>query len=136
MTRFALFAAFSLLTTGVLVADEKANEPAGTYAVASIQKGGADILGGVKNATVKFDAGTMTVSIGDRSYSAKVKTDSTKTPATIDIVPADGKDKGKTFPGIFEVTATGVTIAFVEDGKRPTDFKSDTGTVMTLKKKE
>ena len=136
MTRLATFAALFALTAGVALADDKAKTPDGTYAVASLRVGGADAIGDAKGATVKFDAGTMTVTIGDRSYSAKVKVDAGKTPATIDIVPADGKDKGKTFPGIFEVTATGVTIAFVEDGKRPADFKAVAGTVMMLKKKE
>lgn len=136
MTRFALFAAFAVLTAGVLVADEKAKEPDGTYAVTSIRKGGADLLGTAKGATVKFDAGTMTVTLDDRSYAAKVKFDAAKTPATIDISPSDGKEKGKTFPGIFAVNGTEVTLAFVEEGKRPTGFKDDAATVMKLKKKE
>ena len=136
MTRFALFAAFAL-TAGVLAADEKAKEPDGTYVVTSIRKGGADVLGDTKDATVKFDAGTMTVSIKDRSYAAKVKFDAAKTPATIDIAPSDGKEKGKTFPGIFAVSGNEVTVAFVEEGKRPTEFEAAGGvTVMKLKKKD
>jgi uncharacterized protein (TIGR03067 family) len=135
VTRFALFAAL-VFTAGATSADDKTKTPEGTYSIVSLRVGAADALGDAKGATVKFDAGTMTVSIADRVYSAKVKLDATKTPVTIDIVPADGKDKGKTFPGIIEVAGAGVTIAFVEDGKRPADFKADTATVLTLKKKE
>ena len=135
MTRFVLFTA--LFTAGVVVADEKAKEPGGTYAVKSVRKGGADILGGEKDATVTFADGTMTVTIGERTYSAKVKFDATKTPAAIDIAPADGKEKGKTFPGIYAVAGGELTLAFVEEGKRPAAFKADGDvTVMTLKKKE
>lgn len=132
MIRIALFAA---LTAGVTLADDKAKSPDGTYAVASIRKDGADLLADAKGATVTFDAGTMTVSITDRTFTAKVKVDAAAVPATIDIVPADGKEKGKTFPGIFAVAGGDLTIAFVEEGKRPADFKAAGATVLTLKKK-
>ena len=135
MTRFTLFVLFAGLGVGVLVADEKAKEPDGTYVVKSVRKGGADILGGEKDATVTFADGTMTVTIGERTYSAKVKLDAAKTPATIDIAPADGKEKGKTFPGIYAVAGGELTLAFVEEGKRPADFKADDATLMVLRKK-
>ena len=135
VTRFALLSAFALLSDGILAADDKAKEPAGTYAVTAIHKGGKDVLGDAKGATVKFADGTMTVSIADRTYAAKVKFDAAKSPATLDISPSDGKEQGKTFLGIYAVDGEELTVAFVEEGARPKDFKGDgDATVMKLKK--
>jgi uncharacterized protein (TIGR03067 family) len=132
MTRFALLLA--LLSAGALAADDKAKDLDGTYAVTAIEKGGKDVLGGEKGATVKFADGTMTVTIADRTYPAKVKLDPAQSPAAIDISPTDGKEKGKTFAGIYAAAGGELTVAFVEEGARPKDFKAADATVMKLKK--
>ena len=56
-----------------------------------------------------------------------------KKPRTIDLVPADGKDKGKTFPGIYSFDGKQLKLCFREVGKdRPADFatQADSGLVL------
>jgi uncharacterized protein (TIGR03067 family) len=138
MNRFVLIAAFAALSAGCLAADEKAlKDLEGTYAVASLNRGGTDLPAEAKDASVKFDGATMTVTVGERTYAAKVKVDPAKSPATIDISPADGKEKGKTFPGVYALSGGELTLAFAEEGPRPKEPKAGAGvTLMKLKKQK
>jgi uncharacterized protein (TIGR03067 family) len=53
------------------------------------------------------------------------KIDAAKQPPTIDMVPADGKDKGKTEPGILKLDGDTLTIAVADAGSatRPKTFE-------------
>jgi uncharacterized protein (TIGR03067 family) len=61
----------------------------------------------------------------------KFKLDSSKTPKTIDLIPIDGPDKGKTFPGIYSLENGKLRLClniFGKDlSKRPTEFKTQAG---------
>jgi uncharacterized protein (TIGR03067 family) len=133
--RVAIAAVLFLSGANTLRAEDKAKELDGVYAIVSVRKGAEELLGDTKDATVKFEGATMTVTFPDRMFTATVKRDATKTPATIDIAPADGKDKGKTFPGVYGQDGDTLTIAFVEEGKRPTDLKDTNAVVLKLKKR-
>ena len=61
----------------------------------------------------------------------KFKLDSSKTPKTIDLIPIDGPDKGKMFPGIYSLENGKLRLClniFGKDlSKRPTEFKTQAG---------
>ena len=58
-------------------------------------------------------------------HPAKIKVDATRTPATIDIAPLDGPEKGRTFPGIYKFEKGELVLVFAEKGDRPTDFSGE-----------
>ena len=61
----------------------------------------------------------------------KFKLDSGKTPKTIDLIPIDGPDKGKMFPGIYSLQdgklRLCINIFRQHTGQRPTEFKTQPG---------
>ncbi len=129
MKRFATMA--FLLVAPALVAfaaDDKPAGPEGTYKVTAMSHGGAKIpddkLKGFEGATIKGDKFTM--KIGGETKVATVKIDAKAKPATIDMSPDEGPEKGKTMKGIWKLEKGVLTIAvFVgKDGetKRPENF--------------
>jgi uncharacterized protein (TIGR03067 family) len=138
MKRFAL--AGGLLAaafTGVVLAQDKAlKELEGTYRVTSMEKSGKtapkELTESVK---VSFKGEELLIKVGDEEKKAKVAVDASKTPNTIDITPADGPEKGKTFPGIYKFDKGELTLAFTEKGDRPKDFKVE-GEVILMKMKK
>jgi uncharacterized protein (TIGR03067 family) len=141
MKRFAVAASLLAVSlAGVALADEKAlKELEGSYVVTVLEKGGKaapkEVMDGLK-VSIKGDA--LTITVGGEEKKAKIKVDGAKTPATIDILPSDGAEKGKTFPGIYKVEKGEVTIVFHEkESDRPKEFKSEgEGMLMKLKKAE
>lgn len=138
MTRFVTAGAVLVLTFGVVVlADEKAlKELAGSYKCVGLVKNGkespADVRDGV---SVKIAGDELTVTVMGNAFPAKIKIDPDKKPATIDIMPSDGAEKGKTFPGIYKLEKGELTLVFAEKGDRPTEFKGEGDVLlMTLKK--
>jgi uncharacterized protein (TIGR03067 family) len=137
MKRFAL--AGGLLAaafTGVILAQDKAlKEIEGTYKVTHMEKvdkiAMKDTIDSIK-VTIKGEE--LTIKIGDDEKKAKIKVDATKTPNTIDILPADGPEKGSTFPGIYKYDKGDLTLAFTEKGERPKEFKV-AGEIVLLKMK-
>lgn len=140
MKRFAVAGGLmAAALAGVVLADEKAlKELEGTYTVAALEKGGKpapkELVDDLK-VTIKGDE--LVIKIGAEEKKAKIKADAGKTPATIDITPADGPEKGKTFPGIYKVEKGEVTLVFVEGDKaeRPKELKSE-GEVMLMRLKK
>jgi uncharacterized protein (TIGR03067 family) len=62
-----------------------------------------------------------------------IKSDTTKTPKTLDITGEDGPNKGKTFLAIYELKDDTLTICYdLEGKKRPTEFKTEKGTQQLL----
>jgi uncharacterized protein (TIGR03067 family) len=144
MKRFAVAGSLMIAVfAGVVLADEKAlKELEGTYTATILEKGtekgpkatSKDILESLR-VTIKGD--DLAIKLGDEEKKAKFKADTTKTPNTIDIVPADGEYKGKTFAGIYKLEKGELTILFAEKGDRPKEFKTEGDVVfMKLKKDE
>lgn len=139
MKRFAVAGCLLAVTlAGVALADEKAlKELEGSYTVTALEKGGKaapkEVMDGLK-VSIKGDA--LTITVAGEEKKAKIKLDGSKSPATIDILPSDGPEKGKTFPGIYKVEKGEVTIVFQEkDTGRPKEFKSE-GETMLMKMKK
>ncbi len=145
MKRFAtltlLFFAPALF---VLAADDKPAGPDGTYKVTGLTKGGkpaeAALIKTFEGVTFKGDKLTMTIK-GETKV-ATVKVDAKAKPATIDISPDEGPEKGKTMKGIWKLEKDKLTIAVTEDKggevKRPENFdgKGDDDIVLELTKDE
>ena len=142
MKRFAVAGSVLVLAfAGVLLADEKAlKELEGKYAVTHMEKAGK-VAEKAKSDSVKIAimGDEMIITIEDKQDTqerkAKLKVNAAVTPHTIDIMPSEGDAKGKTFPGIYKIAKGVVTLAFTEEGDRPTEFKAE-GKVMLLKLKK
>ena len=68
-----------------------------------------------------------------RGATLPVRWPAAKSPATIDIAPLDGPEKGKTFPGIYKFENGELWLVFAEKGDRPADFKGEGEGVMVVK---
>jgi uncharacterized protein (TIGR03067 family) len=137
MNRFAAAVALGFALTGAGRADDPAELLAGTYTVTALAKGGKDVPADVRKATtVRIAAGELTFVIKDKAFPAKIaKLDPAAKPAAIDLAPADGPEKGKTFLGIYSYQDGELTLAFTEKGDRPADFGgAGDATVVKLKK--
>ena len=72
---------------------------------------------------------TYTVTVGDKADKGTVKVNSTAKPKEIDIIGAEGPNKGKTLLAIYEHTGDTLRICYDLSGKaRPTEFNSVGGT--------
>jgi uncharacterized protein (TIGR03067 family) len=82
-----------------------------------------------KGFTARFSDGKATFTSTDgKQQSGTYTFDLSKAPATIDLVPGDGPDKGKIRKGIFAVDKQEMKLCFNRDGQvRPTAFSSKTG---------
>ena len=97
----------------------------GTWKAVSLEAGGKSLP---KEAVPDFTfiIGADGKSIGKSpqvEYQATITVDPKKNPKTIDIVPDNGPDRGKTQPGIYEFDGDKLKICAAQPGKdRPTDF--------------
>jgi uncharacterized protein (TIGR03067 family) len=113
----------------------------GSYSALSVSKGGKDAPDEFRQAfslrIVKDDL-TFTIKDGlkEKKYPAKItRIDPKARPASIDIAPSEGPEKGKTFLGIYAFERGELTLAFTEKGDRPKDFSGDDdATVLRLRK--
>ena len=127
MKRFAVAGLVLMLgISGLLADDNDLKSLEGSYkAVAMEHAGKAAPADTVSNTTIKIMGNELAVTIKDATKTAKIKVDPKAKPAHIDISPADGPEKGKTFPGIYKIEKGELTIAFTEKGDRPTEFKGE-----------
>lgn len=108
----------------------------GVYKVEAISKGTVEAPEDVRNGvTVTFKGDEMKLSLPKATLTAKIKVDGSKPVKTIDISPAEGPEKGKTFPGIYKIEDGLLTVAFNEKGDRPAEFKAE-GDITLLKLKK
>jgi uncharacterized protein (TIGR03067 family) len=139
MTRCFIAGIILLLTcVGMLLADEKElKELEGTYTVVSLEKGtkvaGKELTEKMK---VRFKGDSLTIMIKSDEKTSTIKTDATQSPHTIDISPNEGKEKGKTFPGIYKLEKDELTIAYAMTGERPKEFSSENDITLWKLKKE
>jgi uncharacterized protein (TIGR03067 family) len=101
----------------------------GEWKVTSAKRSGQDSDKPVGD-VVKFDDDKFIVPNGERS---EYKLDPSKKPKQIDITPLDGKEKGKTIRGVYELDGDKLKlhVAYPDSTERPTDLESKEG-AMTM----
>ena len=134
----------SLLSLTLVAAPEPENEKeqaqfAGTWVLETIVTDGETLPDQVAKAfKMTFKGDTYVIQLGQQKVEGTFRLDPAKMPKTIDIIPDNGPDRGKTQPGIYEFTGEKLRICAAQPGKdRPTDFetKGKTGyTMMVLRK--
>jgi uncharacterized protein (TIGR03067 family) len=123
-----------ILGVGLLLAadtpSDKAKEEAkfkGTWTVSKMTSDGKEKedTGGVK---FVIKGNTITIRSEGQDRKMTFKIDPTKDPKVIDLVPAEGKYKGKTLKGIYSFDNDTLKISFTNPGEdRPTKFDSEEG---------
>jgi uncharacterized protein (TIGR03067 family) len=87
----------------------------------------------LKTISLKLGDGTYEVHVGDRPDRGTFKVDASAAPKSMDVTGTAGPNKGRTFPAIYELTEGTLRICYDLSGvKRPTEFKSTTGTRLYL----
>ena len=127
-----------LFALGVsLAAEAPLAELAGSYKATALSRDGKDESAElVASVAVKIVAEDLTFTVKDKTFPAKIKVDAKARPATIDIAPSDGPEKGRTFLGIYKIEKGELAIAFTERGDRPTAFKAEDGVLLVKLKKD
>lgn len=123
---------------GIALADDKPlAELEGSYTATSLTRDGkAEPDTVVSTVSLKIAADEMTFTVKGKMFPSKIKVDPKAKPATIDIAPTDGPEKGRTFPGIYQVEKGGLVLAFTESGDRPADFKGADGVLVVRLKRD
>jgi hypothetical protein len=82
---------------------------------------------------LELGKGTYALKGAESPDSGTVKVDTTKKPMTMDVTGADGPNKGKTYPAIYELKDDTLKICYDLSGKsRPTEFKTEKQTKLYL----
>jgi len=141
MKLFAIFSGMmlSLCFTSILQAEDKdLQELEGNYSIISLKQGGRTLgKDDAQKTKVRFKGDVFSLIIKGEEKAAQIKLDISKQPRTIDFIPNEGLDKGKTYLGIYKIEKDELTIAFVKTGERPKEFNSENDvTLMKLKKEE
>lgn len=129
----------------VFAADDKPAGLDGTYKITGLTKGGkktpAEDVGKIfEGASIKGDKFTMKIAGEDKV--ATIKLDAKAKPATMDLTPDEGPEKGKTMKAIYKLEKGVLTIAVIEgkegETKRPANFdgKGDDEILLELTKEE
>jgi uncharacterized protein (TIGR03067 family) len=112
----------------------------GTWSMVSGEQDGkkldADIVKGAK-LVIKGD--DHDVKVGKDTFKGTHKIDPSKKPKTIDAMDTEGKFKGKTSHGIYDLESDTFKVCFAEPGKdRPKEFSTTKGTghIMHVWKRE
>jgi uncharacterized protein (TIGR03067 family) len=106
----------------------------GTWEVVSAVADGKKQPPPKEKATVTNKDGKYTLKVGDTMVGGgTVKIDPSASPATVDITPSSGPDKGKSVLGIYEVKGDTLRSCIAPAGKpRPRAFESKEGSGHTL----
>jgi uncharacterized protein (TIGR03067 family) len=87
----------------------------------------------VKDTVLTFQGDGAITNTGGGLEKAAVKADPTRSPKEIDVTPKEGRDKGKTFAGVYEVKGDELRVCSSQPGKeRPTELLSKAGSGWTL----
>jgi len=148
---FVLAAGMALACNVTRGDDKKADDPKaldGEYTVVSVLRDGKEdespFRKGIQGVTIKD--GTLTIKAKvegkEDAKSAKLKLDTSKKPAQMDIIPTDGPEKDKATQAIFSTEKGELKMAWTEGppdkAARPKDFTSTADNkvmIVTLKKK-
>lgn len=114
-------------------AEDKPGNLDGKWKVAKVERDGKPeprLLGAVReNAGNTY---TLTPAKGE-SVAGTFSVDTTTTPHTMDMKPGQGRYKGKTLLGVYELKGDTLTICFAEPGQdRPADFASKAGRTVVV----
>jgi uncharacterized protein (TIGR03067 family) len=93
----------------------------------------------VKQSTLTIKGDKYVLKLGDQTRQGNLKVDPTKQPKTIDIISAQGPNKGKNLLGIYELEGDTFRYCVAAPGKeRPTEFasKPGSGTSLFVNKRE
>ena len=106
----------------------------GTWLAVSAELGGKPVPEAVRKAirlTLKDD--TYTVTVGNNPDRGTVRLDPAAKPKALDITGAEGPNKGKKIPAIYELHGDTLKICYDLGGRgRPTEFKAPAGTQLFL----
>jgi uncharacterized protein (TIGR03067 family) len=138
-----LLAAMSLAAP-LLAADPAAKGSGkieGTWTAVSAERNGEKMPEDqVKKLKLIITADKFKADAGDEKHEADYKIDATKKPATIDVTPLDGAEKGKTILGIYALQGDELKICLARPGgnERPTEFasKADSETLLIVLKRD
>ena len=87
----------------------------------------------LKSISLKLDNGKYDVSVAGQSDQGTYTLDSATKPKGMTITGTAGPNNGKTFPAIYELKGDTLRICYdLAGAKRPTEFKSVTGTQLYL----
>jgi uncharacterized protein (TIGR03067 family) len=134
--------ALTVVAAGLLAGPDdakKADPLNGTWVVVSMTHGGEENAK-AKDSTVTFADGKIMIKdkAEGKDHSGTYTLDTTKKPPTIDMVPADGPEKGMTMKGVYSLEKGELKICMAQAGKdRPTALSSKAGddTMMIVLKK-
>jgi uncharacterized protein (TIGR03067 family) len=113
---------------------EELKQLQGAWAIQSIEEDGRKIPDeDARKITLTITNQEYVYASGDQSARGKFSFDQRKDPKRIDVMPADGPNKGKTRPGIYLLDGDMLTVCLgPPDGKRPEDFSAESGSGRTL----
>jgi len=130
--RFSL-AALLVVSLAAGAADKpKGTSLDGTWTVQKYERGGRT-LDEASAKSIKFviveDKMVLVAGIGfTGAKDHNLKLDTTNKPGTIDVIPQDGRNKGKPFEGIYELKEDELTICVAAPGTpRPKEFATKAG---------
>jgi uncharacterized protein (TIGR03067 family) len=110
-------------------AEKKADELEGVWMITAMVQDGSEETKPPAEAKITFKAGKATNQFGEETREATYLSDATKKPATLDITPSDGPDKGKTRKLIYRIEGDKLTLCGARDPEdpRPTEFSAKKG---------
>jgi uncharacterized protein (TIGR03067 family) len=138
--------AFLVLAVAFLVAADAPKEDVkkekeklkGAWKVVSLEVEGKEQK--KEEVTFTFADDNLTIAFKDDKKTANYKLEPTTKPTSIDMVPDDGPEKGKTLKGIYVVDGEMLKLCFAKqpDNARPSEFatKKESGSVLIVLKKE
>jgi uncharacterized protein (TIGR03067 family) len=132
MTRRTLTTAAALLLclpAAMLHADDAVKgdkDLDGDWEIKSVLHGGKEPPAAAPKPSATINGDAIRLKFGDKTVTAKIKVDPTKTPKAMDITFEEGPHKGDVIKAIYEVKDDELRICHREAGQdRPTEFASN-----------
>jgi RNA polymerase sigma-70 factor (ECF subfamily) len=128
VARLSVFLFAGLLCTSLLAADAKSDKLEGTWKVVGGEEGGKAFPTKDVKGEVIITKDTITVQSKEDKRVMRYKVDPSRKPGTIEMTTLEGKDKGETAQGIYQLEGDTLKMAFAPKGQeRPTEFSTKAG---------